>query len=408
VSLNSKMVIAILFTVIITGIAASYQFTRSTEDSPWYRSNLAIDGPTYIRGMAHIRETGSLLHPVTLFQSPGYQIFLGMLYRNYATSADCFRGAKLFAWGAIGVTIAMIVFLGATIYGPITGWLAGALLAWSFPYWVYANCLQYEVWAGLFLTSLVLAAVVIAKNGFRDDLALLGASIAATLLCFLNARYLTVIVAFGAHLCSGPRSSRRRNLGLFLFPFLAVTLSWSVYQSLQYGHPLFISSQWGEHFTRGNNLRAYGSWVPVQDEPAGLAFIWQHPGRWLHLFYERWMLLWGLASDPWHVEPMSAHALTGTTWMKAAADGTERLFLFTSVLGLIVSRRVDRARPLVWIATFSLLGPLVFYGSARYLIPTYPLLFLMIAHLWKSLWQRTSRFVTTYSVVKTSHLQTSP
>ncbi|NNE08963.1 MAG: hypothetical protein HKN20_10430 [Gemmatimonadetes bacterium] len=390
--------------LILAGLLLTLRLTIVTRDEPWFISVLKIDGPSYIKGMESIAESGDFLNLEDIYHSPGYQMYLGAIDRLYPFERGLFFGLKLLNGLLFLGTIAITVYLGERHVRRNAGWIAGAILALSLDWQVYANLLQGEVLQGfcfaLFAWILMREAARVRADGetarVRRKFALPAASLLAAFLTLLQVRYFPLVPLSTAALLlipaaggNGSAASRMRAAAWFLGPCLVILGAWSWHQSGREGRALFVSKGSEFRIRVAYNPNATGASYPYPEvvEPTGLRFVLSHPGKVAWLVRERLLYLGNWKRDIWDLgNPVTMHAkqkivptaleipvhVVGTllfvagVWLRirnchAHGHGSAAIWLYVWILAVVA-------------------GPVLVFASSRFLIAALPVMALFQAH----------------------------
>lgn len=386
---HRKNIVAVVAALLILGgLLLTLRLTILTGDKPWFISVLKIDGPFYIKGMDSIAATGDFLNLDDIYHSPGYQIYIGLIDRLYPFDRGIFFGLKLLNGFLFLGTIVITVCLGERYVRPHAGWIAGAILALSLDWHVYANLLQGEVLQGFCFA--LFTWIVVRTSRTRSVASLIGASLLATFLTLLQVRYFPLVPLAVVALFLSSRGNgsgvrlNARAAALFMLPCIILLGGWSWHHSEREGQALFVGKGSEFRMRVAYNPNATGASYPYPEiaEPTGLRFVLSHPGKTAWLFRERALYLWNWKRDIWDLgNPISMHRsrrIVSSGFEIPFHAGGTLLFL----LGVIVRLRAgppDAAdQPAcadvwlyVWVGAV-ITAPLLVFASSRFLIPALP------------------------------------
>ena len=302
----------------------------------------------------------------TAYWPVGFPAFLAGVYWLVGYSVAAAQVCQALLGASTAVLAAM---LGARVFGPAAGHLAGLLLAVSPNDASYAAVLLSEP---LFTTLLVAALLLLLPSGLSSGYLAAGdlaRHAAAGVLLGLAAHVRPVVlllpIALGAwRWWQGGRVPRALGLYAVVLIAMGLTLSpWVARNWTVLGHPVVVSTNGGVNMWIGNNPRATGKYetLPgtglrgtglgeVERDRAGYreaaAFIREHPGRYLwlslrrvgHLFARGWdgvyenlrgveppvsttsrVMLYGLAQV--HYGLLMLAALAGMAWLGGLRGG---------------------------------------------------------------------------------------
>ncbi|UCH12034.1 MAG: glycosyltransferase family 39 protein, partial [Candidatus Omnitrophota bacterium] len=139
------------FVIIFIGLFNSLRFTISTGNQPWFDDRLCIDARHYKRGMSSIVTSNDFFNLKNMSQSPGYQIYLAVVYKIFPDDNKIFKIIKMISWIMSLLSTGLIFYLGEKYFDKYVGAVSAALFSFSYKYYVYINLLQYEVLLGFLL-----------------------------------------------------------------------------------------------------------------------------------------------------------------------------------------------------------------------------------------------------------------
>ena len=396
--------------LIAAGLFAALRFSMAAGNVPWFSGRLEIDGSSYINGMLSIAQSKDFLNLQDIYHSPGYQIYLGLLYRLDPAPQRIFLTVKVVAWVLYVLSVVIVYLLGARFLGWRAGLMAAGVLALSNKFHIYANLIQYETLLGfLILCHLFLLAVWRAEKPWKGSLVPVLAGLLAAAIVLVQVRYLLLVPAgclcFYLRARASQEFSLRKALapvGAYLLPFLIIVGFWSVHHSLREGQVILVSKGSSFRFQAGNNPNAKGySWpYPVIVEPSGFSFILRRPAQFLNLVAQRLMYFMDIKKDGGSMPLPFSEFAAGSR-----APLIEKVFylmsLFALLGGIIVkggsgAEGPSAAAPLCLLLTFAagVAAPLLIFSSSRFSVPLLPVIFLLQARFFDSL---AGRFKTSRS-----------
>jgi 4-amino-4-deoxy-L-arabinose transferase-like glycosyltransferase len=288
--------------------------------------NLETDAAAYDAFARTLAETGDLSalapkHP------PGWMAILAGVY---ATVGHSYVAGKVLSWLALTLSVLVCAAIAQRVFGRSAAVIASILVASSPGLRAYVGTLQYEVvTAALFALFLLLC--IRTTEGARDRhvmrRAALAGAVGGALVLTRETFVLVVPIAAGwvwQHLPprdGGARSPWTSNLAAAtLVVVVAATpaVAWSAAQTVWHGRLILIADKAREVFDAGHNPRANGTYnEPLVGigEPAGFAYISQHPLRALTLTGRKFLYSFGVLRDGWNVP----HA--ASIWIWRASTG---------------------------------------------------------------------------------------
>ncbi|MFA5411256.1 MAG: glycosyltransferase family 39 protein [Candidatus Omnitrophota bacterium] len=408
-NISAKHLYLIGLVAIFFGLGASLVFTLSRGNQPWFESLISIDGRSYLKGMLSIARQNDFLNLEDIYHSPGYQMYLGLIYKFYPNDDRIFLVVKIISWIMNFVCVGLVFYLGKRYFSQYAGLCAAILFAWSNKYRVYINLLQPEVLLGFLVLWYVFFQVRALEAESRDkQLFLIFISgILSLAICLIQVRYICLL-PFGCLSIYLRQRARARNekpahdnvlssILVFILPFILIFGAWSLYHSL--ARRTLIIGQDGSpwRFLVGNNPNAIGWSFPYPEigSPAGLQFIALYPGKFLWLVKQRFLFLWDLKKDIWYlknpvIEWLNTHL--GNNTFDLPFYGLSFLAFFA---GFLVKIKSDLNSSLISVTspfylTFlaSIIAPLVIFSSSRFLVPSIPIIVLFQAYFIIWLFQR--------------------
>lgn len=405
-----KYFYTICIVLILIGLFKSLEFTIQTKNLPWFKAQLCIDGESYVKGMYSIVKNSDFLNLEDIYHSPGFQMYIGLIYNVFKNENMIFQIIKFISWMFHLLCIVMIFYIGEKYFGKCVGAIAGILFAFSFKNFVYINLLQYEILLGFLLTSYVFFQIkfTFTQPKYARYIILIFHGIISFLICLIQPHFIFIVplgimsiyLKYREHIKPIKKVSCREFIMcsfVSTITFLLLFGSWSIYQSLL-NHELIIGSKgllW--RFNVGNNLNAQGFAFPYPDiiNPAGIKFIISYPFRFLWLVKERFLYLWDLKQDVWYL----GHPLIDKLKLLLGNNFPElTFFLFGCIIfiaGYVRKLSIDIKQKIFHISsTFYLtflsgiLVPLVVFSSSRFLIPLLPIVVLFQGYFIVSEFQR--------------------
>lgn len=282
---------------------------------------------------------------------------------------------------ALGVAVALGCFtLADRAFGRRAAWYALVWRAFA-PSWLISDTVvMSEPLFGLIELTLVSAALARDWSGRRSFA--LGVLVALAILTREPAIVLAPLL-FPPFWCAGPPRAIWRLTLLFSLG-IAVTLGpWLIRNQQVWGQPLPLSQTLGPNFQIGASERANGTYVEVQDlrpaelrfgSPAasrwhlqsGLAWVADHPARWLALMPKK--LAYFSAPTFNRDELRFAFGLSdrSSTWLSLLSGGSSALLLLLGVVALGQLPRSRLKRITLWLLAIGLLSAGFFFSMPRY------------------------------------------
>ena len=310
-----------------------------------------------------IGERKGYLASTDFFRTPGYPIFLGVVYKMFGVSP---LAAKRVQYLMIAISCAFLPLIGFHYWGFI-GSLSGVVSAVvAFQYYAVGERLSDQLMSeALIVFSLVLlVCLLILWEKFTNwwTSFVLGLMLGACLLVKTSLIFLPVLFAV---YCGW--NMRRRNVWrwrrytiLILGGFLLVTGAWSVHVSIHVGKPVFMSIQGGVTLKAGNNELSFNgtgadnaSWqkdkssfyyrpeIRPLPEPVQVLLFWkEHAGE----------------------MPGLVHKKIRRAFDSPALYVTLLFFILECVFSLTKYFRERARRPLRFLAVIGVLGGAIFIG----------------------------------------------
>ncbi|MFC0205136.1 ArnT family glycosyltransferase [Novosphingobium soli] len=367
-----------------------------TSDAEWYYLRAA----SLAAGRGYLDNAGA----PTAFWPPGWPIALGLVFARFGASTVSLGIFNLVSAMLIGATT---LALGRRLFGSEGAARAGLLLLA-----VYPNAIGYVPLAltEVFYTALLMAGcwVLVARTSRWH---LVGAGLLFGIATLVKAQTLVVVpLVFAiAWLRAGDLWRRLPRLvgeGLLVLAIAALTvLPWSIRNQAQLGHWVAVSTNGGYTLLTGNHDTATGDYTPdapvvealmarpgldevARDAEArrlGLAWIRDHPGRFLALAPKKLMRLWLPDGEAeWAYQGGApgydrfAPAYRAVRLLNQAFYGALMLGFAVAFPAMIARRRRDGQRWIGWwllpygIALYPTLICLVFSGQSRFHYPVMP------------------------------------
>ncbi len=368
-----------------------------------------VDGINYESAAIRLLTTHDLLDPLLLsdkaYWPPLWPLTLTVLYTLFGHSLFV---ARIFEALLVALTSLFAFRLGAELFDRYTGLIAGALVAFSPTFFVYATLHNYEVLIAALLTGalyfLVHSRRVVTRKKEYAFLMLGGVLLG---LGVLTKSVLLALIPFVAlwEFLQVDQTIRRKISRIVIYAGLSLltVLPWTFRNYLVYHEFILVNSNGGLAFEIGNNLLASGgNWVPqewVLPRPGtpmqrALEFIRDHPVRFLNLLPAKFGFFWSQepifthANDFIRIEPLTSF---GQKVLQPLNEDLNRASIIWFGIGaglmLVGSRRSARQGVLVLFVITGLSLQLLFHGEARYRVPLYPLISILHAYAVVAWWR---------------------
>lgn len=365
------------------GCLLAFRLTAFFWDSPWPDPILTIDGKSYLSA-ANGATLGSLFDLRDFYHSPGYQIFLRLLFAIFGSSDAMIHAAKILALLMFFASALMLYRIGRRWFGAAVAEVAIALFLLSESWTYYCNMIQYEVLAG-FLMLLFLTMVTAGeftsrtKTSWRQGI---GMGMVLAFLTLIQLRYAVLVLvpliyAAIPHRRQEPKLEFR-DFAIILGTLILVLVGWSAAQSLSHGRTILVAdgSKFRIHVSNNPNARGYSFPYPEVVEPSGWQFIPSMPGQWLWLVGQRALYLFGIKRDIWALPPqgfgsgpIGSYSPLDVISMMLAAAGLSMVFI-RILRGELTSEPMAAILMLAGV----MFPPLLIFGSKRFMVPVIPLI----------------------------------
>ena len=384
----------------IVGLAAVLRiaYTLASRQSPFF-DHLDLDSRFYdlwAKDIAGGRWTGDEV----FFMGPLYPYFLAVIYRIFGTGLVT---VKVIQGLLGGLTAGVTYLLGRTLFGPVAGIVAGFMAAMYVPFIFYDNSILLPVLATL-LNALMLYFLYRGLRG-KDLKAFLPAGLFAGLSAAGNAS----VLAFGLPatvflLIYGKRSAAMRLRRAVLFAVgAAIVVTPIMLRNYIVGRDFVpLTSNAGLNFFIGNSERAMGAYVKpegldVYTDPTGeaiaeaaeerdlrpsevsaywsgraLAFIREHPGRFLSNLGRKVFFFWSVYEVP-QIEHLQFERRY--SWLLRIPSPSFGIVCPLGILGIILALRKRREAYLLILFILAYSTTIIaFFVVARYRLPMIPAL----------------------------------
>jgi 4-amino-4-deoxy-L-arabinose transferase-like glycosyltransferase len=364
------------------GCVLAIRFTALFWDSPWPDPILTIDGKSYLSA-ANGATLGNLFDLSDFYHSPGYQIFLRLLFAIFGSSESMIHAAKILSLLMFFASALMIYRIGRRWFGSAVAEVAIALFLLSESWTYYCNMIQYEVLAGflmlLFLSMLTAGEFTSqTKTSWRLGI---GMGLVLAFLTLIQMRYAVLVLvpliyAAILHRTRAPKLEFR-YFAIMLGTLFLVLSVWSLVQSLIHGRTIMVAdgSKFRIHVSNNPNALGYSFPYPEVIEPSGWQFILSMPGQWLWLVGQRALYLFGVKRDIWALPPqgfgsgpIGSYSPLDVISMILAAAGLSMVFI-RILRGELTAEPIAAILMLVGV----MLPPLLIFGSKRFIVPVIPL-----------------------------------
>ena len=365
----------------ILGGALTIRFTILTWDQPWPDPILTIDGRSYLKD-ALDATWGTIFNLNELYHSPGYQLYLRVLFAALGSIDAVIAASKLLSLLMFLASAWLLYRLSLRWFGAEVAYFAVAIFLLSESWRYYANMIQYEVLTGFLMLSYI-ALIVRADSAHVGRLTWLhdlGAGCILAFISLIQMRYLALLLIPLLYpvLTYGRSISLKaiRHRALIMVTTLTLLAAWSFAQSYIQGRTVVMMDGSQFRFHVANNPNAVGFAFPYPDivEPSGWQFILTMPGQWLWLVGQRALYLLGIKHDVWALPPEE---------FASGRIGTYSVFDLVAMIvfaaGLLLAeyrcRRgelSDSYRMATLLVACVMLPPLLIFGSKRFIVPIVP------------------------------------
>jgi 4-amino-4-deoxy-L-arabinose transferase-like glycosyltransferase len=221
------------------------------------RNELAwIDEQEFVEVAQHIAH-GDGYVSTSFRANPILPYYLGVVFRFFGNHYAIARIGQAIVGAA---TCVLIYRIGFMLMGPLTGALAGMLLALYPPHIYLAGVLYVDCWLTFFCAlSVYLAALTLQNRGHLGLAMLCGISLGLTTLT--RATFLTYIPCVCAAWLYAGRWPWRRSAAACAALLVACALTimpWTIRNYSVYGRPILVSTGFYTMLWRGNNVLANG------------------------------------------------------------------------------------------------------------------------------------------------------
>ena len=367
---------------ITAGCVLSIRFTMLFWEKPWPHQILTIDGQSYMKGAAGAT-WATLFKLHDLYHSPGYQIYLRLLFAALGSPEAAIHVSKLLSLLMFFASAVLLYRLGRRWFQPAVAQTAAALFLFSESWRYYCNMMQYEVLTG-FLMLLFLTMLTSAESSSSPKISRLsgiGMGFVLAFISLIQMRYVVLLLVPLIYVLIQRKSLSIRDLrqsGIILLTSLVLLAVWSFAQSLNQGRTVFLMQGSQFRFQVANNPNAVGYSFPYPDivEPSGWQFVLSMPGRWLWLIGQRALYLFGIKRDIWALPPEGFRS--GPIGSYSLLDLISMIVFAT---GLILAMSRVRRRELndeleagILLLACAMLPALFIFGSKRFIVPVIPLI----------------------------------
>ena len=353
-----------------------------------------VDEPSYKKGMFLIAESNDFLNLKDIYHSPGYQIYLAVLYKIFPIKDKIIFITKIILWLLNLGCIFIIFYLGEKYFGQYVGMISAILFSFSYKYYIYMNLLQYEVLAGfLFLLYIYIhTGGICHKTKYIHYATLFFLGLLVSAVCFIQVGYiplflfscLAIYIKLTYHAKKNDINGKGILLSFFLFllPIILTIGLWSAYYSLINHRLIIISDSLSKSIVRGNNLNSGGFDFPYPEVtgPTGVKFIISYPGKFLQLIKERFLFFWGLKKDVGYIEHPLIKYINLCFGKNVSGLFFHVAYFLIFFMGMVTKLTIDIKNHLVgntacfYLIFLSILtGPLLYAGSHRFSVPTEPI-----------------------------------
>lgn len=357
--------------------------------------------PAFYDRWARAIAAGDWLGQGVFYANPLYPYFLALIYRCFGYSLFL---VKLFQSVLGGLTCWMVALIGRRVFDRTTGILAGLMGALYAPFIFYEGTLTIST-LGTFLCLLTVALLLRGEQTGPWRSFGAGAVWGLRALARFDLTFLAAVVWLLAH--RGERTFHRRLMlaALFCLGVTVVILPVTARNFFVGGKLVAITAHGGETYYGGNNPWASGTYAPplgVRPGPEyehedfrrlaskklgrelslsesssywlgqAMAFIKDHPGRYLRLQLRKLLLFWGPREIP---DNRNYHFFRRFSTVLRLPLLNFGILSPIALLGLILELRNWRRSLLLYLQIFlSMISVLFFFVLARYRLPTVPFL----------------------------------
>ncbi|MBT3583423.1 MAG: hypothetical protein HN509_00840 [Halobacteriovoraceae bacterium] len=382
-----KIIMAVF---IFAGFSLALLFLIKTGNNPWFENFLAIDGPSYLKGIDSILNETGFIRLKDIYHSAGYQIYLASikLLLPEIWEQNFILIVKLLSFLIFTLTGGLIFHLGKKLLGVKVALLALFLMAFSAKFHIYNTLLQGEVLQAFFL-SLVAFFLYKEYHSTKKLKYWIFLGILSSVICLFQTRFLLLIPCLVIYLFYRANSLKaidwkQQTLG-FGIPILLILGGWCFEQTVAHGELVVVS--------KGSDFRLRSAYSPASmgyafpypelKEPSGVNFILENPLQTIWLFKERFLYFWDIKSDVWNLGNPFLFLLRGRIATSSIDGILQFFFMLMFFFGIFSSFRGERKILLFHLLLpllINFIGPFLVFGSSRFLIPGLPIVFLFQAN----------------------------
>lgn len=367
----------------VLGVVLSIRFTILCWEQPWPHSILTIDGRSYLKG-AEGADWTTLFELHDLYHSPGYQVYLRLLFSAVGSVEAMIEASKLVSLAIFFASAALLYRLGRRWFRPEVAQSAVALFLLSESWRYYCNMIQYEVLTG-FLILLFLSMLIEVESIGSSKLRLLYNLVAGLVLAFISLiqmRYVALFLVPLIHpvLVKGSKAVLKdfAHSAWIVLISLLVLAAWSVAQTSIQGRTVYLmdGSQFRFHVANNPNAMGYSFPYPQVMEPSGWQFIFTMPRQWLWLLGQRVLYLFGIKRDIWALPPQdfTSNRIGSFSTLDLLGTMVFAAGLWCAEYFHCRGELTREFRAGVLLLACVMLPPLLIFGSKRFIIPVIPLI----------------------------------
>ena len=365
----------------VAGCVQAIRFTILFWGQPWPDQILTIDGRSYLNDAVGAG-WATLLNLKELYHSPGYQLYLRVLFAALGSMGAMIEASKLLSLLMFLASAWLLYRLSIRWFHAEVAYLAVAIFLLSESWRYYCNMIQYEVLTGfvMLLSLSILVKVEGSALGRLSWLRDIGAGCLLAFISLIQMRYLALLlIPLLSPLMTHGRAMQLKALrhnGLVIFMSLLMLATWSLAQSSNQGRAVVMMDGSQFRFHVANNPNAVGYAFPYPDvvEPSGWQFILSMPAQWVWLVGQRALYLLGIKNDVWALPPED---------FTSGRIGTYSIFDIISMgafaFGLVLAEYrcrggelSDSYRMASLLVACVMLPPLLIFGSKRFIVPIVP------------------------------------
>ncbi|MBF0320125.1 MAG: glycosyltransferase family 39 protein [Nitrospirae bacterium] len=223
-----------------------YKFTQSGDQ---------VFGDAGLKGYENFINLGARGGRYNFYRTPGYPVFLGILYKIFGVSPRVARVSQVFLVIVVAAFLPYIGFVYWRRTGLLAGVISGGILMSTY---VYIHMMQDELLTEpliMFCAFLIVFAFIFwEKNKTAMAAAVLGAVMGAGILV-KGTLILTPALTFLYFLYLFKRKALNPSqIAAFAIGVSAIILSWSAFASVNEGRPVFISTEGGQLLLETNSM----------------------------------------------------------------------------------------------------------------------------------------------------------